>query len=274
MRDDDRDENLPGEGTNAYVNLPERVEDFETMPSVETMLGLKKPPVLKAAGVAIRRGEIDPAGAYFSLPGQSTYFDEDMVGVDPDIYKYDVSAVNLADTSKSGVAVSILNETLKDPALTDEDKNKLGVLLSEAEQGEPFISYMDNDSLPIPEAAKRLGYDGIIVWENDDIANPSSAFIWNLGKVRKTATPAAVALPISFEQFCKKHGGFLKLFNEIADPSSDWERYGMFYDKDEQEEFDALPSSEQDKVLERRAYEEWEDRYNQMRWEHSTGLGR
>jgi len=86
----------------------------------------------------------------------------------------------------------------------------------------------------------------------------------------KAATPAALALPHSFEQFCKKHGGFLKLFNEIADPSSDWEQYGMFYDKDEQAGFDALSSAEQDKVLQRRAYEEWEDRYNQMRWEHSS----
>jgi GNAT superfamily N-acetyltransferase len=86
----------------------------------------------------------------------------------------------------------------------------------------------------------------------------------------KTATPAAVALPDSFEQFCKKHGGFLKLFNDIADPSSDWEQYGMYYDNEEQEQFDALPDSEKEEVMQRRAYEDWEYRYDDMRQRHAS----
>lgn len=134
LLDDDRNENLPGEGTNGYANLPEKVEGVEVMPSVESLLGLnKKPPVLKAA------------------------------------------------------------------------------------------------------------------------------------------TPAEVALPPDFEQFCKAHGGFAKLFSEIADyGSSDWEQHSEFFDPQEQEEFDALPDSEKEKVMERRAYEDWEQRYNQIRLQHSN----
>ena len=290
-----------GEGSNGYANIPERVDGDETMPSIESLLPRQSalegdgpvsffeevenphsvqplhapdpPPLeeeMKTATVAIRRGEIDPAGAYFSLPGQSTYHDEEMVGVDPGLHSYDVSGVNIADTSKLGVAVSIIEEAMKS-AKTERERVRLSELLLMAKVNGPFINYIDNDQLPLPEAAKRLGYDGILVWENDDIANPSSAFIWNTGKVKKVAAPASAVLPSDFEQFCQKYGGFMKVFGEIADfGSGDWEQYAEFYETDEQEEFDALPDSEKEKVMERRAYEDWEYRYNELRAMHAS----
>lgn len=133
---------------------------------------------------AIRRGPIDPDGAYFSLPGFSTYYDEDSVGVDPDIHRYDLSAANLANIEDAPTTIAILQEALKDSRLTPEDQQRIRELLADAESGEPHVGYMDNDELPLPDAAKRLGYDGILVWENDDVADPSSVFLWNVSKAK------------------------------------------------------------------------------------------
>ena len=138
----------------------------------------------RAARIAIRRGPIDSDGAYFSLPGSSTYYDEGSLGIDENIKQYDLGNANIADTEDATVTIALLQETLKDPRLTPEDRKRTEQLLAEAEVGEPHISYIEADELPLPDAAKKLGYDGILVWENDDWTDPSSVFLWNVSKVR------------------------------------------------------------------------------------------
>jgi hypothetical protein len=90
----------------------------------------------------------------------------------------------IADTENAQTTIAILQEALKDSRLTPEDRQRVRELLADAESGEPHVGYMDNDELPLPDAAKRLGYDGILVWENDDVSDPSSVFLWNVSKAK------------------------------------------------------------------------------------------
>jgi hypothetical protein len=148
-----------------------------------------KADLLKAAEkasplIAIRRGEISPDGAYFSTEGMSTYFDEGAVELG-EAQKYDLSDLRIADTEESAVTLAILQEVAKDPSLTREEQERVQSLIAEARKGEPFIDYFANDELPLPAAAKRLGYDGIRVWENDDVGGPTSLFVWAVGKIKK-----------------------------------------------------------------------------------------
>jgi hypothetical protein len=137
------------------------------------------------AVIAIRRGPIDEDGAHFATAGNSTYFDEDAVGHGAE--KYDLSSANIADTSDPKTTLAILHEAAQDERLTPEEHERIDRLIADAEKGEPYISYLENEELPLPDAAKRLGYDGIKVWENDDVGDPSSVFLWNTGKAKKVA---------------------------------------------------------------------------------------
>ncbi|WP_199030763.1 hypothetical protein [Ralstonia sp. ASV6] len=137
------------------------------------------------AGFAIRRGEIEPTGAYFSTPGESTYHDAETE--DPTVTRYDLSGLMIADTRDQAVALAILRESLHERDHTDEDRARVLDLISEVEAGEFSISYMDCDGLVLSRAAQRLGWDGILVWENDDITTPSSVFVWAVERVDRVA---------------------------------------------------------------------------------------
>ena len=77
-------------------------------------------------------------------------------------------------------------------------------------------------------------------------------------------------IPADFAVFCKKHGGFEKLFGSIADwGGEDWNQYANFFDEEEQEQFDALLDSEKEKAMMRRAYDDWEQRYSEI-WHTHT----
>lgn len=94
--------------------------------------------------------------------------------------KYTISGANIADTSKKEVREAVIKEALKDPSITKEEKIRLAELYKDE-----AIDYRDNDELPLPAAAKRLGYDGIKVWENDDVGDPTSIFLWSTDKASK-----------------------------------------------------------------------------------------
>lgn len=136
--------------------------------------------VKTAQRIVVRRGPIDANGAYFASPGNSTYYDADTD--DPNVQQYDISAANIADTQLADVVVPILQQTLRDQSLTPQERSRVEDLLGQAVAGDPYIDYMANDELPIPAAARQLGWDGILVWENDDYGNPSSIFLWNVQK--------------------------------------------------------------------------------------------
>jgi N12 class adenine-specific DNA methylase len=228
-RDDFKDAELP-ELVDAVRKYIEEDDDAElpmfrnalramtgegTIPSVPPERGAGQQPTEqtpKPAGgqvIAIRRGEVSSDGAHFSLPGSSTYYDEDAVE-SGEAQKFDLSSANIADTTDPKVVTAILEEAQKIEMMGAERVRVLD-LLKEARNGEPHINYLDNEELPLPEAAKRLGYDGIKVWENDDITGPSSVFVWNTAKAKQlksetSPAPAAGAdvpatLPADFAEF-------------------------------------------------------------------------
>lgn len=137
---------------------------------------------------AIRRGEISPTGAYFSTPGASTYYDTQAVETG-EAEAYDLSNLHIADTTDKATTIKLLREVLKDASLSEHDRGRVKDALKEAVNGEPFIDYQLFDSLPIAAAAKRLGYDAVKVWENDDVGSPSSVFVMSIDKLTKTAPP-------------------------------------------------------------------------------------
>ncbi|CAE6793522.1 hypothetical protein R70006_04961 [Paraburkholderia domus] len=133
------------------------------------------------AGFAIRRGPIDPAGAYFATPGSSTYHD---TGTDDEsVNRYDLGALRIADTDDKEIALAIIREAFNEPDRTDEERDRLQGLLADYAEDCGCIGYKDCDELVLSWAARRLGWDGILVWENDDIGGPSSVFVWALDRV-------------------------------------------------------------------------------------------
>ncbi|ANN80864.1 hypothetical protein [Bordetella flabilis] len=131
--------------------------------------------------LGVRRGDIGPNGAYFSTQGSSTYFDPTNAGVEV----YDLGQVRIADTTDKDVAESILTRALEHPGLFEQDRERLTEALESAQRGKPFVDYFLADELPLPQAARQLGYGGIQVWENDDWASPSSVFVWDIQNVRR-----------------------------------------------------------------------------------------
>lgn len=131
--------------------------------------------------LAIRQGEIDPDGAYFSTNGSSTYFDplNDKAG------KYDLSGLRILDTSDQTQCTALIEEALLDDSLDKTGRERLQESLREAKGGAPYVGYQLADETPLAAAGRRLDFDGMRVTENDDWSNPSSVFIWNVDKVKQ-----------------------------------------------------------------------------------------
>jgi hypothetical protein len=132
---------------------------------------------------ALRNGEIDKNGAYFSLPGNSTYHDES----NPDIKRYDLSKLKIVDTSDKKTAVSLLEKALQDTSNTPDDIKRI----KDAISNDGFIDYMLNDEVPsVVKAAKAMGYDGIAVAENDDLpGDATSVFAWKVEGLKGKLDP-------------------------------------------------------------------------------------
>lgn len=84
---------------------------------------------------------------------------------------------------------------------------------------------------------------------------------------RKTAGISNV-LP-DFQQFVQQEGGFKNLFNSIADPSSDMDRYEP-YTAEEEKEYMALDMAGRDQWLYDKAYEDWWERYYEILRTHES----
>lgn len=135
---------------------------------------------------AVRRGDIEPSGAYFALPGSSTYFDPLGAGAKC----YDLAGVGLLDCRKERDAAARLFErtqTLCEAGewATDRGRELLADALVDIAGGDAFIGYMLADETPMAAAVKELGFGGLLIWENDDWASPSSVFVWDLSTVRE-----------------------------------------------------------------------------------------
>lgn len=142
-------------------------------------LDLEKNIMTKAQekGLAVRMGKVDENGAYFATPGMSTYYD---AGSGQKVYDFKSAKVVASDTDD---AKAVLQEALKDPSNGPEDIKRIQDSLEDG-----YIDYTMNDQIPsIVAAAKKKGFDGIKVWENDDVGNPSSVFLWNTKKAREVS---------------------------------------------------------------------------------------
>ena len=149
------------------------------MPS--TTPGLYLLPGGRDIRLGVRRGDIERGGAYFATAGSSTYFDPTADGVK----LYDLAGAHIADSSNPGTAVALLEEILRAAMFQPKQRPRIEVALREALAGDPFIDYLFADELPLRQAGNHLGFGGVLVWENDDVAGPSSAFIWQTGHVRE-----------------------------------------------------------------------------------------
>jgi hypothetical protein len=130
--------------------------------------------------LAVRQGDVEEGGAYFSTEGSSTYFDLD----NPNAKRYDIGSAKLA-VSGSNDMRGILKEALNDADNSIDDIQRITDAMVADNAVDNFVDYMLFDEVPsIKRAAEKLGYDGVKVWESDDISDPSSVFIWNTGKAK------------------------------------------------------------------------------------------
>lgn len=137
--------------------------------------------------IAVRLGDVDESGAYFALPGSSTYFDP----TDAKRSCYDLSAVRILDWRDPILAMQLLvktRELLTAETSTPRGVDLLNAAIEEVEQGEPpHVDYFLADEAPMANAARSLGYGALLVFENDDWVTPSSVFVTNaaISNVRK-----------------------------------------------------------------------------------------
>ncbi len=183
----------------AEIKEPSKPPVFDSMDVLRQEPGSEPGEVL-----AVRQGDIQAGGAYFSTEGSSAYFDV----ANKDAKKFDISQAKIAVSGSSDMK-AVLQKALRterDP----ENLKRIAEALQADKSTDNFVDYTLFDEVPsIKKAAEALGYDGVKVWENDDIADPSSVFIWNIDKARSldaAAAPGAIGqeIPdIGFEHFKK-----------------------------------------------------------------------
>jgi hypothetical protein len=120
-----------------------------------------------------RIGEIDKNGAYVGIKGQTSY-----EGGKEYILPMGSKIADLRDVETSDL---LIKETLKDKRLNDSDKDRLKEAI-----GQGDLDYQIFDETPMSESAKRLGFDGVRVVENDDLpGQASSIFVININKLKE-----------------------------------------------------------------------------------------
>jgi len=134
---------------------------------------------VKAQTNAVRQGAIDKNGAYFSTEGTSTYFDLENTRA----LKYNISDAKLVQSGTPEMRAVL--ENAKKLKNTPEELQRINDALKADNSADNFVDYMLFDEVPsIKKSAEQLKYDGVKIWENDDIADPSSVFIWNTNIIK------------------------------------------------------------------------------------------
>jgi hypothetical protein len=114
-----------------------------------------------------RIGEISETGAYVGIEGQTGY-EGGKEYVLP-------RGAKIADLRDKETADTLINETLKDKRLKKEEVERLKDAL-----GQGDLDYTIFDETPMSEYARKLGFDGVRVVENDDMpGQASSIFVMN-----------------------------------------------------------------------------------------------
>jgi len=123
-----------------------------------------------------RIGEQSEGGNYYGIQGQTQYEGGDEYRIK--------QGSKVADLSKPDHADAVIDETLKDPNLTPEERTRL-----EEARGQGDIDYTLFDETPMADAARRLGLDAVKVIENQDMPrSPSSVFVLNNDAVEPIRT--------------------------------------------------------------------------------------
>ena len=154
---------------------------------ITTTPGIYSFPGVRDIHLGVCRSDIERGRAYFATAGSSAYFDPTAEGAK----LYDLAGVHIADTSNPGTAVALLEEILRAAMFLPKQRPRIEAALKRALAGDSLIDHLFADQLPLKQAGNHLGYDGVMVWESDDVAGPSSAFVWQTDRVREL-TPEEV----------------------------------------------------------------------------------
>lgn len=120
----------------------------------------------------VRMGPIHPEGCYFSVEGGgSTYGDSAEMGTGK---RYRLSDAKVADTRDPEVAIQLIRETLRNPSLDQEARQRLQEA-REAAWDRGGIGYLLFDETPMSNAARALGWDAVRVVENDDLPGEATS---------------------------------------------------------------------------------------------------
>jgi N12 class adenine-specific DNA methylase len=173
-------------GVHDYLTAARRiVSDKEDVDAATTEADTEDP---SPHVIAVRKGEIDPNGAWFSLPGASTYHNPIEAG--GDALSYNLAGAKLALTDSHDMW-QVLGKALE---LTDNPDEITAIREVLQDDPEIQVNYVMVDNWPaITEAAKALGYDGLHVWGVDDTGSPTSVFLWNTDKAKLLTSPEAQA---------------------------------------------------------------------------------
>lgn len=125
-------------------------------------------------GIAMRLGEISEHGAHFSTPGASTYWDTN--NPDAEIYLIHPRA-RIANTANPRILRKLLD-------VKAQTANKREMAHIQELKKDPNANYMDVEQLGLDAAAKKLGYHGLLKFENDDIDTPTTVHMWDMSKVQ------------------------------------------------------------------------------------------
>jgi GNAT superfamily N-acetyltransferase len=123
--------------------------------------------------------------------------------------------------------------------------------------------HRENDFESLSEGEGLEGYANQPECEGGNKAIIPMNVLEEQAKLTMTASPVA-HFP-SWDEFVKKEGGIEKIVNGFGSSWDQWEPY----DRAETEAFDALEQKEQQEYLERRAYEDLENRYYDVLGDHS-----
>lgn len=127
---------------------------------------------------AVRVGEAGDAGAHYAVAGGSTYFNPDAPGAK----YYDLSSLRIADMDAQAVAERIIDKTLELEKAAKDSNPEVVARLEELRKDPYAIGYVDNEELGLHRGAKELGYDGMLLWESDDIGGASTINAWKKAK--------------------------------------------------------------------------------------------
>ena len=155
------------------------------------------------------------------------------------------------------------NDIGQDPQTFADFQRKLDEAFNKTADSHKQTPHRENDFESLDQGEGLEGYANQPECEGGNKAVIPLNVLEEQAKLTMTASPVA-HFP-SWDEFVKKEGGIEKIVNGFGSSWDQWEPY----DREETEAFDALEQKEQREYLERRAYEDLENRYYDVLGDHS-----